>query len=641
MASTAENSNHENDWTHYVRIAGHSLNRGSVSAIISESQQGNVFGIEVDNDIPGRYESFLNPAEKLSAIRAAAVAAHKVGNKAFVYIAGLECITANADKAAHSFFKDHPTWVQRQIHGTPAIFGGGTAFWIRPGDEDVWVSPFPPDWRTRYMSLVRQIAATGIDAIYVDIPYWMTHFEGWEKTWASFDDFTVAAFRKQTGLDARRDVRLNDVSDPHFRRWIDFRIQALTQFMKEIESNTKAANPRCLTIAEIYPGIEEPAPRVGADVYQLYDVVDVIAHEYQGMGADMAASKSAFDWLDQMIGMFAFRAFAGTKATWMLNYSWDGEKGVSVPEAMKTLFAVQLTAGANSWDAQGHVMSGSNDVGVRTQVFNWIRKHEHTFYDERQPIDPIGIYFSPQTRNYFPAEFIQSFKGMMSLLLLSHREFAIVTPRTVSQFNGRMLILPDVRCIGDDEVTTLRRFTSTGHKLIITGKSGSLGTDGEQRPANPLLQLTREHGALRIEQDFGSAFQQSFQKTYASAAANSSSSVAEVENPLSHFETEILKSTDAGRKIAIKAPPFVISQIASVNGKLHVFLSNFRGIIARQNPAPKPESSTVIEFPRGGGSRIYFLPYLGDRTEIASRVVGDKLVVNVPAFTRSIVIWRE
>jgi hypothetical protein len=26
------------------------------------------------------------------------------------------------------------------------------------------------------MERVRQIAATGIDGIYVDIPYWMTHF---------------------------------------------------------------------------------------------------------------------------------------------------------------------------------------------------------------------------------------------------------------------------------------------------------------------------------------------------------------------------------------------------------------------------------------------------------------------------------
>jgi len=57
-----------------------------------------VFGIEVDNDIPGRYESFLHPEEKLQVIRAMAEKAHQAGNHAFVYIAGTECITAHADQ---------------------------------------------------------------------------------------------------------------------------------------------------------------------------------------------------------------------------------------------------------------------------------------------------------------------------------------------------------------------------------------------------------------------------------------------------------------------------------------------------------------------------------------------------------------
>jgi hypothetical protein len=123
------------------------------------------------NDIPGRYESFLDPTEKLKAIRAVAKEAHQAGNKSFVYIAGTECITAQADKAAHSLAKDHPNWLQRKITGEPASFASGAAFWISPGDENVWVSPYAPEWRKTYMERVRQIAATGIDGIYVDIPY--------------------------------------------------------------------------------------------------------------------------------------------------------------------------------------------------------------------------------------------------------------------------------------------------------------------------------------------------------------------------------------------------------------------------------------------------------------------------------------
>jgi len=126
----------EQDWTHFARIAAYNLQANNADQIIRNARDSNVFGIEVDNDIPGRYESFLHPEEKLAAIRAVAERAHKAGNHAFVYIAGLECITANAGQSPHSVAKDHPEWLQRKITGEPAIFGGGTAFWIAKGDED-------------------------------------------------------------------------------------------------------------------------------------------------------------------------------------------------------------------------------------------------------------------------------------------------------------------------------------------------------------------------------------------------------------------------------------------------------------------------------------------------------------------------
>src|SRR5437660_3775541 len=200
--------------------------------------------------------------------------------------------------------KDHPDWLQRKITGEPAIFGGGTAFWIRKGDEDVWVSPYAAEWRKIYMERVRQIAGTGIDGIYVDIPYWMTHFEGWEDSWASFDDATVAAFKQQTGLAAKHDVKIGDPSDTGFRKWVEFRIQTMTDFMHEIDQNAKSVNPKIKTIPEIDPGIEEEAPRVGADVYSLYPLVDAIAHEYEFRNGDhMASSLSPLHWFRFQVGM--------------------------------------------------------------------------------------------------------------------------------------------------------------------------------------------------------------------------------------------------------------------------------------------------------------------------------------------------
>jgi len=434
------------NWTNYVRIGAYGLKGGDALEIVRKAQESNVFGIEVDNDIPGRYESFLNPEEKLKAIREVAEAAHKAGNYAFVYIAGTECITAHGDQVPHTLAKDHPDWLQRKITGEPAIFGGGTAFWIRPGDEDVWVSPYAPEWRKTYMERVRQIAATGIDGIYIDIPYWMTHFDGWETTWASFDDYTVAAFKQQTGLDAKHDLKLGDFSDPAFRKWVTFRIQTFTDFLSEIDRTAKAVNPKIKTIPEIYPGIEGESVRVGADVYSLYAVVDAIAHEYEfGEGDHMASSRKPLDWFRYQVGMHSFRAFAQGKATWILNYSWDGDKKVDKPEAMMNLAMSQVMAGANFWDAPGHSMAGSNDLPTRKKIFSWIAAHEKTFYLPRSPVDPIGVYFSPDTRNFYAEDFIASYRGILILLMQKHLEFQIVTPRTLADFHGKTLVLPDVR----------------------------------------------------------------------------------------------------------------------------------------------------------------------------------------------------
>ena len=427
---------HPTDWTHWVRIGGFGL-RSDAQAddIVRKATESNVFGIEVDNDIPGRYESFLDPTAKLKAIHAVAEAAHKVGNRAFVYIAGTECITANADKAPHSVMKDHPDWVQRKVTGEPASFTGGAAFWIRKGDEDVWISPYAEPWRHTYMERVRQIAATGIDGIYVDIPYWMTHFDGWEKTWASFDDFTVAAFKKKTGLDAKKDLKIGDFSDANFRKWVDFRIDTLTDFMAEIRSSARSVKPDIMVIPEIYPGIEEEATRVGADVYEMYAVTDAIAHEYEfGNGEHMASGRSQIDWFLYQAGMLTFRGFAQGKATWILNYSWDGDKVVDKREAMKNLAMSQVVTGSNFWDAPGHSMGGSNDIPTRRLIFDWIAANEKTLYSPRTPIEPVGVYFSNKSRDYDAAEFLPSYRGTLVALLQAHREFQVVTPRTLGEF---------------------------------------------------------------------------------------------------------------------------------------------------------------------------------------------------------------
>jgi hypothetical protein len=602
----------QQNWTNYVRIAAYGLQSGNAAAIVANAQSSNVFGIEVDNDIPGRYESFLDPTEKLNAIRAVANAAHKAKNKAFVYIAGTECITANADKNAHSVVKDHPDWLQRKITGEPAVFTSGAAFWIRPGDEDVWISPYAKEWRRTYMERVRQIAATGIDGIYVDIPYWMTHFDGWETSWASFDDATVAVFREKTGLDARKDIKAGDFQDANFRKWIDFRIDTMTDFMRDIRANARSVAAQIMVIPEIYPGIESEATVVGADVYEMYGVVDAIAHEYEfGNGEHMAVTRSQLDWFLYQAGMLSFRSFAQGKATWILNYSWDGHKDVGPIEPMKNLAMSIVMAGANFWDAPGHEMAGSNDSTTRKQIFDWIARNETTLYRPRVPMHPVGVYFSPKSRDYAAKQFLSSYRGALLVLLQAHRELQVVTPRTLAAFRGECLVLPNMSVLSQNEQNELRTLSEHGGRLVV------LGPDVPAVPAS--------NHTVRLPSDPTAIYYASLEQNFLDASSK----------PPADF----LNATQVLTDLHLDAPPTVAANFALVDGAAHIFLANFSGLVPGKVAVPTPTTGIRVTIPYQEGIQLTYLPFLGTAQSVSGDKKGNSLEFVLPPLERGAVVW--
>jgi len=169
---------------------------------------------------------------------------------------------------------------------------------------------------------------------------------------------------------------------------------------------------------------------------------------------------------------------------------------------------------------------------------------------------------------------MKSFKGTLNLLLASHREFQIVTPRTLSSFQGRLLIVPASKYIASDEMAALR--SQSGHRfpLYFASAEGSLPEISPQ-------------------------------------------------------------------KVVVSASPLTIAQIATVNGKMHVFLDNFGGIQAKRNPKPAMESGVVVSFPAGAGSHVRMLPFLGNVSDIPAERTGDKLVAKIPPFERAVVVWCE
>jgi len=325
----------------------------------------------------------------------------------------------------------------------------------------------------------------------------------------------------------------------------------------------------------------------------------------------MASERTPHDWFRYQVGMHTFRAFAQGKATWILNYSWDGDKKVAARDAMPNLAMSQVMDGANFWDAPGHSMAGSNDPPTRKTIFSWIAEHQATFYRPRSPIHPVGVYFSPTTRDYGAKDFIASYRGCLILLMQTHREFQIVTPRTLAEFKGETLVLPDVRELNDPEKTALKALAAAGTRIVVTGQNAS------QLPAGPNV-VTMPDCPCR-------AYENSLD--------------ANLENADPAKAKDFLASLRGQGEIEIGASPLVATSIAMVDGKPHIFLANFSGLRGGSNPIPTPQKDVTLRL--RNQARVQFLPFLGSVQEVRGTREGDGFVYHLPELQHGGVAWVE
>jgi hypothetical protein len=312
--------------------------------------------------------------------------------------------------------------------------------------------------------------------------------------------------------------------------------------------------------------------------------------------------------------MHSFRAFAQGKATWILNYSWDGDKKVDAREAMKNLAMSQVMAGANFWDAPGHSMAGSNDLPTRKEIFSWIAAHEKTFYLPRSPVDPIGVYFSPETRNFYAEDFVASYRGILILLMQKHLEFQIVTPRTLADFRGKTLVLPDVRILGDSEKKWLQTFVAEEKTLVITG----LDATGTGTGRN----------VLRLSADPGRAYNAALEKDFEHASPDS--------------QQAFFDSLQGGSAVKIKAGTQVATSVARTSdGHVNVFFANFSGLRGGSNPIQTPQTGAEVTLTSNVEGKGFFLPFLGDTQAVKGTRHGDAVSFALPPITKGAVFWYE
>jgi hypothetical protein len=266
--------------------------------------------------------------------------------------------------------------------------------------------------------------------------------------------------------------------------------------------------------------------------------------------------------------------------------------------------------GANFWDAPGHSMAGSNDPATRTLIFEWIARHENTFYAPRTPIHPVGVYFSPKSRDYDGKNFLSSYRGALVALLQAHREFQVVTPRTLAGFRGESLVLPTVSYMNESENRDLRRFVDAGGRLIILGAE----------PAGVPLSAT----AMRLAGDSTAAYFTALQQDFAAGSG--------------HPPSDFLNAVRRGA-IEVEAPPTLAANFALVNGSAHIFLANFSGLAPGKVAVPTSVKAIRVWLPYASDLRLTFLPFLGQTQLLQGERKDDVLEFVLPPVERGAAVW--
>jgi len=243
-----------------------------------------------------------------------------------------------------------------------------------------------------------------------------------------------------------------------------------------------------------------------------------------------------------------------------------------------------------------------------------------------------------------------SYKGWMYLLLQSHLEFQVITPRTLSQFTGDLIILPDVKCVNEDELDWIRKFISSGKSMIVTAETGAFDESRRIREDNPvrrILEISNKGQEVKTNRIL--YYPQCPGKTYFSmeriefnrAAFRGTIQEERFEGIRKNVQREIMNTLGYSPQVSVIASPFVSTQIARVGDKTHLFFANFKGLKGRQRAEQIPEKDVILSLKAESMTRILFLPFLGEVQEIPGDWKDGLLTCILPEIRKGAVVWFE
>jgi hypothetical protein len=149
--------------------------------------------------------------------------------------------------------------------------------------------------------------------------------------------------------------------------------------------------------------------------------------------------------------------------------------------------------------------------------------------------------------------------------------------------------------------------------LVITGSNATGMPDSEK--------------VKRFEECPGQAYLKALQRDFASGPGESSARFLDAVNVKSDLQLE--------------ASPNIAANMALVDGKPHIFLANFGGLVPHKVAVPTAERGVLITLSSAEKCSLKFLPFLGDAQTENGEAAGQRQIFLLPPIERGAVVWLD
>lgn len=438
------------------------------------------------------YGRIVNPESGLQDLRERVefVHEHYPSIHYMVYIAPLEMITSNCDMnkngvdddGKNSAFTDHPEWLQVGIDGKKAVFYGsmpGIPSWVDETSEDVWLSPSNPVYHDIIINLAKQIASTGVDAVWFDVPFLCFNFgEGWQNQWTSVDKYSRAAFYNDTGYFILPPPISPNWDDEAWRAFVVWRYNQTNEFIDDFNTALKEVNPNIKLIIETSVDADVAATQHGNSPVYLSDVCDVTAHEFCGP----SVAVQYYSWLEMMATLRFCKDIDNRRPSWLLSYVNKGYKNTI--DVARLHAGIVLANSFNYYTSGNKGMTGIPDAEFNGKFLNWLSNHSN-YYNINNIYSDIALFFSHQTLDYLDKgswegyAYHDAWKGMAMMLLESNIPFHVITERDIYKLSQyKAIIMPCFAVMSNEQANMIRKYVENGGKIIATGETSLFNEEG-------------------------------------------------------------------------------------------------------------------------------------------------------------------